>query len=84
MMSQQWESKITIDVMVRTLLSRYPSSRVNVGMDSRYGLILYSMFPAWLRNIFSQLLLPDQTPAALRDAINQKSKNPSGDSKKNE
>jgi hypothetical protein len=65
MMSQQWDPKVTIDVMVRTILSLNPPSRINVGMDSKFGLLLYSMYPAWVRNFFNQLLLPDQTPAVL-------------------
>ena len=69
MMSQQWDPKVTIDVMVRTILSRNPPSRINVGMDSKYGLLLYSMYPAWIRNLFNQLLLPDQTPAVLTTTV---------------
>jgi hypothetical protein len=65
MMSQQWDPKVTIDVMVRTILSPNPPSRINVGMDSKFGLLLYSMYPAWVRNLFNQLLLPDQTPGVL-------------------
>jgi hypothetical protein len=65
-MSQQWDPQVTIDVMVHTILSRRPPSRINVGMDSKYGLLLYSMFPAWARNLFNQILLPDQTPSVLK------------------
>jgi NAD(P)-dependent dehydrogenase (short-subunit alcohol dehydrogenase family) len=69
LMSQQWDPSITITVMVRALLSSHPPCRINVGMDSRYGLILYSMFPTWLRNLCTQLFMPDQTPAIMRDSI---------------
>jgi 11-cis-retinol dehydrogenase len=68
-MSQQWDPNITVSVMVRALLSPHPPCRINVGMDSRYGLVLYSMCPTWLRNFCTQLLMPDQTPAMLRESI---------------
>jgi NAD(P)-dependent dehydrogenase (short-subunit alcohol dehydrogenase family) len=68
MMSQQWDSNITVDVMVRALLSKNPPAHINVGIDSRFGLLLYSMYPTWMRNLSTQLLMPDQTPAVLRDA----------------
>jgi 11-cis-retinol dehydrogenase len=66
LMSQQWDPNITVSVMVRSLLSPHPPCRINVGMDSKYGLLLYSMYPTWLRNICTQLLMPDQTPAMIR------------------
>ncbi|KAL3915715.1 MAG: hypothetical protein SGARI_008127, partial [Bacillariaceae sp.] len=63
MMSQQWDPSITVDAMFNALLSRNPPTRINVGMDSRFGLLLYSMYPTWMRNLNTQLLMPDQTPA---------------------
>ncbi|KAL3905745.1 MAG: hypothetical protein SGILL_009553 [Bacillariaceae sp.] len=68
MMSQQWDPDVTIDAMVRSLLSCNPPARINVGMDSRFGLLLYSMYPTWMRNFSTQLLMPNQTPAVLREA----------------
>jgi NAD(P)-dependent dehydrogenase (short-subunit alcohol dehydrogenase family) len=74
MMSQQWDPNITVEAMVRALLSFHPPCRINVGMDSKFGLLLYSMYPTWLRNVCTQLLMPDQTPAMLKDSANDKSK----------
>ncbi|KAG7354053.1 short-chain dehydrogenase/reductase family protein [Nitzschia inconspicua] len=64
--SQQWDPSITVEAMVRALLSRDPPCRINVGMDAKFSLLLYSMYPTWLRTMCMQLLLPDQTPAMLR------------------
>lgn len=66
MTHQQWDPQVTVDVMIRSLLSRgSPPARINVGMDARYATLLLSMVPVWVQNAVVRLLMPDPTPTVM-------------------